>query len=147
MDRGLISTTISTCKATVDYIYLKCAGAIGVMTYSFFFGDIEKLILTSVVSLVIMDMFTGVIASYKTGKDIQSKKFLNTAIKLFVYTMLISAGHMTENIIGLDFKIDEIITFAIATTEFISIVENMARMGFKPARRILNQLDNFRSKK
>lgn len=147
MDRGLIATTINTCRATVDYIYLKCAGAVGVLTYSFFFGDMEKVILSSVISLVVMDMFTGVIASYKTGKDIQSKKFFNTAIKLFVYTLLISAGHMTENIIGLDFRIDEIITFAIATTEFISIVENMARMGFKPARKILNQLDNFKSKK
>jgi phage-related holin len=145
MDRGIISTTINTCRAIVDYAYIKCTIAVGVLTYSFFFGDIEKTIITSVILLTIFDMITGVMASVKTGHDIKSKRFLNTAVKLFIYMLLISTGHLTENAIGLDIKADEVITSVIALTEIISILENASRMGYAIPKKLLNQLKDFKS--
>lgn len=147
MDRGVIATTVNTCRAIVDYAYVKCATTIGILTYSFFFGDIEKAIITSVIFLTVFDMITGVMASVKTGHDIKSKRFLNTAIKIFVYMLLISAGHMTENAIGLDIRADEVITSVIALTEIISILENASRMGYAIPKKLLNQLKDFKSAK
>jgi len=147
MDRGLVETTINTCKAIIDYAYIKCTTALGILTYSFFFGDIEKIIITSVIVLTIFDMVTGIMASVKSGHDIKSKRFLNTAVKLFVYMLLISAGHLTENAIGIDIQADEVITAVIALTEIISILENASRMGYAIPKKLLNQLKDFKSEK
>lgn len=147
MDRGLIETTINTCKAIIDYAYLKCAGAVGILTYSFFFGDIEETIITSVVVLTIFDMMTGLMASIKSGKSIESRRLFTTAVKIFVYLMLISAGHLTENAVGMDIRADEVITFVIALTEIISILENASRMGYAIPKKLLNQLKDFKSQK
>ena len=147
MDRGIIETTINTCKAIIDYAYLKCATTVGLLTYSFFFGDIEKTIIVAVIVLTIFDMITGIMASVKTGHDIKSKRLLNTAIKLFIYMLLISAGHLTGSAIGLEIKADEVITFVIAITEIISILENASRMGYAIPKKLLNQLKDFKSQK
>lgn len=147
MDRGIIETTINTCKAIIDYAYLKCATTVGLLTYSFFFGDIEKTIIVAVIALTIFDMITGIMASVKTGHDIKSKRLLNTAIKLFIYMLLISAGQLTESAIGLEIKADEVITFVIAITEIISILENASRMGYAIPKKLLNQLKDFKSQK
>ena len=90
-------------------------------------------------------MITGVMASVKTGHDIKSKKFLNTAVKLFIYLLLISTGHLTESAIGLEIKADEVITSVIALTEIISILENASRMGYAIPKKLLNQLKDFKS--
>ena len=129
MDRGIIQTTIDTCRAMVAYSQLKCAGAIGVLTYSFFFGDIEKQIISAVVVLALFDMITGVMAAVKSGKSVESKKLFKTSIKLFVYMLMISAGHLTESAIGYELKVDEIITAVIAITEIISILETLHEWG------------------
>lgn len=147
MDRGIIETTINTCRAIIDFAYFKCSVTIGLITYSFFFGDIEKAIIISVMVLTIFDMITGIMASVKTGHDIKSKRLLNTAIKLFIYMLLISAGHLTESAIGLEIKADEIITSVIALTEIISILENASRMGYATPKKYLNQLKDFKSQK
>lgn len=147
MDRGIIQTTIDTCRAVVEYAQLKCIGAVGVLTYSFFFGDIQHEIIASVIILAVFDMVTGVMASVKDGKSIESKKLFKTAIKLFIYLLMISAGHLTETAIGYDFKVDEIITAVIAVTEIISILENASRMGYAIPKRLLNQLKDFKSEK
>jgi toxin secretion/phage lysis holin len=147
MDRGIIQTTIETCRAIVQYAQLKCVGAVGVLTYSFFFGDIEQQIISAVICLAIFDMITGILAEVKSGKSIESKKLFKTAIKLFVYMLMISSGHLTESAIGYELKIDEIITAIIAVTEIISILENASRMGYAIPKKLLNQLKDFKSQK
>lgn len=92
-------------------------------------------------------MITGLIASLKTGKAIESRRLLKTALKIFVYLLMISAGHLVENLIGFDIKADEAITAVLGATEFISILENASRMGYKIPKILLNELKDFRSKK
>lgn len=147
MDRGIIQTTIDTCKSFTSYMALKCASVVGLLTYSFFFGDIKETIIISVIVLALMDMITGIIASVKTGASIESRKLLKTAIKIFVYLLMISAGHLAENLFGFDFKADEIITAVLGVTELISILENASRMGYAIPRKLLNQLKDFKSSK
>lgn len=147
MDRGIIQTTIDTCRAIVAYSQLKCAGAIGVLGYSFFFGDIEQQIISAVIVLALFDMITGVFAEVKSGKSVESKKLFKTAIKLFVYMLMISSGHLVETAIGYELKVDEVITAIIAVTEIISILENASRMGYAIPKKLLNQLKDFKSLK
>ena len=147
MDRGIIQTTIDTCQSFTSYVAFKCASVIGLLTYSFFFGDIKETIIISVIVLTIMDMITGIMASVRDGDSIQSRKFLKTAIKIFVYLLMISAGHLAENLFGFDFKADEVITAVLGVTELISILENASRMGYAIPRKLLNQLKDFKSNK
>ena len=92
-------------------------------------------------------MITGIMASVRDGDSIQSRKFLKTAIKIFVYLLMISAGHLAENLFGFDFKADEVITAVLGVTELISILENASRMGYAIPRKLLNQLKDFKSNK
>lgn len=147
MDRGIVSTTISACKAIVDYIQIKCIGAFTILTFSFFFGNIKKQILGAVIVLSLIDMVTGIMASVKSGDSIKSKRLFKTAIKIFIYLLLISAGHLTMTAMGFDIKAVEAITAIIAITELISILENASRMGYAIPQRLLNQLKDFKSKK
>lgn len=147
MDRGIVSTTISACKAIVDYIQIKCIGAFTILTFSFFFGNIEKQILGAVIVLSLLDMITGIMASIKSGDSIESKRLFKTAVKIFIYLLLISAGHLTMTAMGFDIKAVEAITAIIAITELISILENASRMGYAIPQKLLNQLKDFKSKK
>lgn len=60
--------------------------------------------------------------------------------------MSIAAGHFVD--ITMPFFIAEstMVGF-IAVTEFISILENMGRMGFVIPKKLLNQLQDFQSQK
>lgn len=147
MDRGIVQTTIDTCKTFTTYVAFRCASVVGLLTYSFFFGSIQQELIIGVIVLCLMDMVTGIMASVKTGQSIESRRLLKTAIKLFVYLMMISAGHLTETIVNFDFKADEIIMAVLAVTELISILENASRMGYKIPKLLLNELKDFRSKK
>lgn len=147
MDRGIIETTITACKSIIDYIQIKCLSVLGVVGFSFFFGDIEKPILASVIVLTLLDMVTGVMASVKTNDTIESKRLFKTAVKIFIYLLLISAGHLTTTAIGFNIMAVEAITITIAITELISILENASRMGYAIPKKLLNQLEDFKSKK
>lgn len=147
MDRGIIETTINTCQALIDYAVIKCSGIIAGLSYIFFFGDTHYTVLFAIVVLTIMDMVTGIMASIQTGNSIESRKLFRTAIKLFVYVLMVSAGHLTESVIGINFYIDEIIMFVIACTELVSILENASRMGYAIPKKLLNQLKDFKSQK
>lgn len=82
-----------------------------------------------------------------SGHEITSSKVFRTSIKIVLYFMMVSAGHLTEMIVGLDFKIDEILLMFLSVTEFISIIENIGKMGFSVPQNLLNKLKDFKESK
>lgn len=127
-----------------EYFTLKLLPSVIVPVFGFFFGlGTEKLML-GLVTLIVMDFVTGVIAAKKLGHPIQSRNAVKSAYKIAVYGLLVSAGHITEVIVPLTTYIEEVVMTFLALTELISIVENVGRMGFAIPQRLLNQLYKWR---
>lgn len=117
-----------------------------VLTFLFLFGDFHTQGIVAVLMLMTFDTILGVMATYYEGKAIISRKFSRVVQKGAVYLIAISAGYFTDLTIGWSVIQTTMIGF-IAVTEFISILENMGRMGFQTPKKLLNQLENFKSQK
>ena len=117
-----------------------------VLTFLFLFGDFHTQGIVAVLMLMTFDTILGVMATYHEKKPITSRKFSRVVQKGAVYLIAISAGYFTDLTIGWSVIQTTMIGF-IAVTEFISILENMGRMGFQTPKKLLNQLENFKSQK
>jgi phage-related holin len=127
-----------------EYFSIKIFASIGLVLYQFAFGTLPYDVASAMVALVFIDMFTGIVASKKTGAIITSRRVFETAGKLAVYGLLVSAGHLTEVIVGYDIRVDDGILVVLAFTELISILENGATLGYSIPKKLLNQLKTLR---
>lgn len=119
----------------------------GLLTVLFFlFGNLYTDALIAIACLVIIDAVFAIGAAYHEGQAITSRKFSRTLYKATVYFMAISAGYFADLTIPLNLIQGTMIAF-VGATEFISILENMQRMGFETPKKLLNQLEDFKSKK
>jgi toxin secretion/phage lysis holin len=103
--------------------------------------------LTAVLILIMIDFLTGVGASKYKGEQIKSAKIFRSAVKVITYFAVISAGFLLETSIGYNVGADEILIAFFGATEFISIMENMAKLGFKTPRRLLNIVEDIQNGK
>ena len=76
--------------------------------------------------LVISDWFTGVSAARTKGKVFISKGLRQTTNKAVYYMLAILLSQMMEGIFPILTGITYIIGFYIASTEFLSIIENIS---------------------
>lgn len=113
----------------------------GVLTVAaFLFGEenYEMLLLLGV--LVVIDLLTGMIAAVSQGQPIESRKAFKTATKTVVYLLFFSAAFLTHKIVPYsDFIKTGVISF-LAITELLSVMENMAKMGYSLPAKLLNQI-------
>lgn len=120
-----------------------------VMAFIFLFGDFHTQGIIAVLMLMIFDTILGVIATYQEGQAITSRKFSRVVQKGAVYMMSISAGYFADLTVagsGIQLIQPTMIAF-VGVTEFISILENMGRLGYKTPQRLLNQLKEIQSQK
>lgn len=109
------------------------------------FFDIDKHpALIAIFILIIFDFLTGIGASKYTGVQIKSAKIFRTAVKILTYFGAISAGFLLERSIGYNVGADDLLIVFFAATEFISILENMAKLGFKTPEKLLNMAQEIR---
>ena len=120
--------------------------ASAIFTFAFFFGDFHTAGIIAVLMLMTFDSVLGVMASYSEGKPITSRRFSRVVQKGAVYMIAISAGYFTDITIGWAIVQSTMVAF-IAVTEFISILENMGRLGYQTPKKLLNQLKDFQSQK
>ena len=91
-------------------------------------------------TLIVIDLLTGMIASITQGQPIQSRKAFKTATKATVYLLFFSASYLTHNIVPYsEFITTGVISF-LAITELLSVMENMAKMGYALPAKLLNQI-------
>jgi len=136
----------SACSVTT----LKCLTVILVILARITFGDVDAAILLGVGALTIMDFVTAIMREYKLGHPIESRKIIKTAVKMFVYGLMISASYITESVIGIqafDVLITEIMATFIAVTELVSILENVGDLGYIIPKKLLGRLKDFRDAK
>ncbi len=126
-----------------SYGALKLATTGAYLTLYFFFNSVEMPALIALFFLIIFDFATGILASYKTGVEIQSTKIFRTALKILIYYGMISASHLTE-LAGFSFiPIEETVIAILAATEMVSLLENVALLGYITPKKILNKLREF----
>ena len=134
----IISTV---CQPTL--IKILAAVLLGV---SFLFGDFHSQAILAVLMLMVFDTIMGVMATYYEGQTITSRRFARVVQKGIVYFIGISAGYFADLTVGWHMIQATMIGF-IGVTEFISILENMGRLGYQTPKKMLNQLKDFKSAK
>lgn len=113
---------------------------------SFIFGAHHNDAIVAVIMLMVIDTGLGVAAVVYEGEAITSRKFSRVLHKGIVYMLSIAAGHFLDITMPYALAQSTMLGF-IAVTEFISILENIGRMGFKTPKKLLNQLKDFQSQK
>ena len=103
--------------------------------------------LVVIVVLMIFDLVTAIMAAYKQGDPIESRRALKSATKLTVYCIFLSAMHLTESVIPGTTFMDEVTASFLALTEAISIMENIGKMGFAVPLKLLNRLKELQETK
>jgi len=140
-----MSDFISIIQTTIEPTLIKLL-ATAVLAFMFLFGDLHTQGVIAVLMLMLFDTIMGVMASWQEGHPITSRRFSRIVQKSIVYLIAISAGYFTDTTIGITITQATMIAF-IGVTEFISILENMGRMGYQTPRKLLNQLKDFQSLK
>ncbi|MEA3320756.1 MAG: phage holin family protein [Bacillota bacterium] len=93
---------------------------------SFFYGGFSSL-LTFLILFVVVDYLTGVIAAFVEKRLSSRESFKGIAQKIFIFA-LVTIAHVLDIILGTNLIKDVTILFYLVN-EFISIMENAARMG------------------
>lgn len=113
---------------------------------SFLFGNFYHDAILAVLMLMVIDTIFGIGATVAENKPITSRRFARTIHKSIVYLLAISAGYFLDTTLPFAVAQATMVGF-VGTTEFISILENMGRMGYQTPKKLLNQLKEFRSEK
>ena len=74
--------------------------------------------------LIAIDLVMGIIAAYKSGEKIQSKKLKFTAVKLLIYNLLLISGFVAETFLAPWIPFTKIALGFLATVEITSIGES-----------------------
>lgn len=131
-------------KSLFDYFSVKFVLGTLYLIYSFAFDISHTKALGAVLLLVIFDFITGIAAAKISGEEIKSAKVLRSAVKTFVYLLLISGSHMFEIATQYILFADDMVLAFLAVTELISLIENAGKMGFAVPNKLLNKLKEYR---
>lgn len=145
-----LQTIYSSLHNACSITTLKCLTVILVILARITFGDVDTGILLGVGALTIMDFVTAIMREYKLEHPIESRKIIKTAVKMFVYGLMISASYITESVIGIkafNVPITEIMATFIAVTELVSILENVGDMGYVIPKKLLGKLKDYQDAK
>lgn len=129
-------------KTVGEFTALKFLWSAIMAVFCFFFNELYAVGVVAVSMLMVFDALTGILASWQEGKEISSQKFVRSVKKGIVYFISISAGHFVDQTIIFEtLKVVEVTMISfVAFTEFVSINENMSRMGYQTPKKLLNQL-------
>ena len=126
-----------------DYVFLKFLFSCVALVSSFLFGNLYNEGLIAIAMLMIFDTILGIMAVYREGDAITSRGFSRVVVKGFVYFSAISAGYFADLTIPFNVIQATMISF-VGITEFISILENIGRLGYQTPKKLLNQLKAYR---
>jgi len=107
---------------------------------------LEPVVYLAFIGLLVMEFWSGIKASIKEGKKIQSNKLQRVILKMLTYTTLIGIMHIfntrlnTPNIFGLKIKIFSFIYYTtinlVVVQLIVSVLENLSRLGYSETSKI-----------
>lgn len=108
---------------------LKAIIAVALWVLNWFFGSDQELVAV-VLLLVLFDTATGLLKAYKKS-NISSSGFFRFALKIVVYSILMSSAALLDKLAGsLFIKAFPVVAAFLGLTEGISIFENVSASGF-----------------
>lgn len=143
-----------TIKGHLSQIFVKMVSAVHIkvpvvaifLIGDFLIGAENFTTMGMLLVLIIFDFITALMAKYKIGEIIESRKALKTVTKIFIYAMFVSGTVLTEKIIpGNTFLHHATISF-LAITELISIIENIGHIGYAVPKKLLNKLEELQKR-
>lgn len=141
---------IEACKEAaqpfVDSYFTKTFLAVLGLSAGFLFGVDFYQYIWIIVVLVAIDSITGVWGAREAGETISSRRFILSVPKLIRYLIFIAAGHLLQSLIGINLYIENAVLIYLATTEFISIAENLGKAGMPVPKRLLQRIEDLRNK-
>lgn len=115
--------------------------------YLFLFGANLNNEIAGLIFLILADYVTGIMASFKRGITITSRKSSRTLAKFFVFILAIACSHALEKTIyGELYFISKIVIAYLAVNEFLSIVENFSYMGYRFPSKLLKRIKDYENK-
>nr|WP_090885955.1 phage holin family protein [Evansella caseinilytica] len=124
---------------------MKCAVAATGAIASFIFGGWSTL-LAVLLTLVVIDYVTGVMASYIVGNLTSDAGLKGIAKKVFIFAM-VAVAHIIGLLLGDTSLIKDAVIFFYIINEIISIFENAGRAGIPLPAKIKKAVKNLREKK
>lgn len=121
----------------------KITASVGMAVSYFLFGQLYSDALVAVAMLIVIDTILGLSAAYTNNEIIKSRRFGRVVVKGAIYFSAISAGYFADQTIPFNFVQAGMIGF-VGMTEFISILENVGRLGFQTPKKLLNQVKDLR---
>lgn len=147
---NIVEPIINSCREAVqpfiESSLLKGVLASVGLSAGFLFGVEFYEFIWIIIILVVLDSVTGVWGAKVAGHVISSKKFITTVPKMLRYLVFIIAAHMLQEAISLEMYIENIVIVFLATTEFISIAENLGKAGMPVPKALLNKVHELRGK-
>ena len=148
--KELTASVWNTCKEWVspftDLTLFKSVLAAGSVGLGLVFGVEFYNFIFLVIWLVALDSFSGIWAAKQSGEPITSRQFGRVLPKMIRYLVFIASGHALQQVIGIPLYIENVVFIFIATTEFISIAENLAKVGMPIPRQLLNKIEELRDR-
>lgn len=142
----VVEQCVSVFDRLCNYPWFKALFVILATLGSFLYDPELSMEMYALLSIIIIDMFTALIACYQKDIPVESRKMFKTAVKIVVYFMLVSAGHLVEYVIPVP-KIDDAVIAFLGVTELISVLENFSRAGYQVPKQLLSQLKKFKADK
>jgi len=152
MDSRLAAITEVCRDLATTHVAVKLVGGfIALLLPLLFDKQLNQLYFAAVV-LVFADLLTGLMVVWTVpGARIESRKVIKSFAKAAVYTIAFVSARQAEIMTGINelplpwgVGIDESILGYIGVHEFISVLENMERMGYKWAHNLINLLSRYK---
>jgi phage-related holin len=116
------------------------------------FLGLDALVYVSFVLLILIEFITGISASIKEGKKIESKRLGRFLVKITIYTLMIAIA----NILRISYESDIVgklygfiywvILHFITVQMIVSVFENLSRLGYQESSRVFKKINQFMSK-
>ena len=113
---------------------------------------LEPMVFIAFCVLLVIEFATGISASIREGKKIESRKFGRFICKVFVYTLMIGVVHILNTssngrIVGKVYTfIYWVIVDYISLQLIISVFENLSRLGFQETSKVFKKINKYLSK-
>lgn len=146
MDKQNIYDSIDIVREVCTSFVFKCFVSLFYALFTFGFSQANYIGMMGVFSLMFFHWFTGIVRAFKDGEIIRPTRWWKMFLRGMIYTILIACAHITEISvfhIGESFFLDEMVIGFLAFTEFASVVQNCARMGFALPKRLLNRIHDM----
>lgn len=110
--------------------------------YAFLLDPLKTQLYYAIAMLIVFDFITAMFAVWYTKEKITSAKASRTLVKLLVYGFMVSGATLTDRFIIGNIELFADLTMGfVAITEFISILENISKLGFEVPSNVVKRLN------